>query len=156
MDFRFVSLLALASVAGLGILGLAAPNRPDLLEGAAAGAGFGGALAVAGYEVVRRAAVRSPQRAVRLFLAVMTAKVLAFAAFLLVVAFTMHLDAASYGGGLAAVTVVGEALTIEGLRRRQKERRPAATAGGRPDAQTGGGESPASRAGISRKDERTT
>ncbi len=117
MDPRFASMLAGVAAAGLGTLYLAAPERMDLLGAAASGAAFGGALSVAAYEAVRRAARTSMHRAVQVFLAAMTVKVLAFAAFLLTTSLTTSLDPAATASGLAGITLVGEALAIEGVSR---------------------------------------
>jgi hypothetical protein len=145
VEIRFAALLGGACAAGLLGLRLAAPGRPDLLAAAAAGAAFGAAASLAGYEIVLRAARRSPALAVQAFLAVIAAKVLAFAAFLLTVAFTTSLHPAALASGLAGATLVGEALLIEGMRRA-----PPGAAGGAASAPGPGG---ADRRGSGRHDE---
>lgn len=116
---RFALSMAAAAVAGLAGLWAAAPGRPGLMTAAAAGAAFGCATSIAGYALIARQAAISMAKAVQVFLAVMTVKVLAFAAFLLTIAFTTSLNPAALAGGLAGTTLVGEALAITSLRRVQ-------------------------------------
>lgn len=105
--------------AALGALAAGVPGRSDLLAAAAAGAAFGAVTGVAGYVVVGRAAARSMQSAVHAFLAVMAAKVIAFAAFLLTVALTTSLHPAALAAGLVGAALAGEALLIVSLRGRE-------------------------------------
>lgn len=112
-------MLALAVAAGLAGLRFAAPDRTDLLMAAGSGAAFAAVLCVAGHEIVRRASARSAERAIQAFLALMTVKMVAYAAFLIVTGFLALMDLAAAAGGLVGTTLVGEALTIEGLRRKE-------------------------------------
>jgi hypothetical protein len=132
---RFILLLAGAAAVGLAGLRLAAPDRPDLLAAAASGALFAGAASAGGFALVVRASRSSPEKGMQVFLAVMTVKVLAFAAFLLTIALTTRLNPAALGGGLVGVTLIGEALAIEGLRRMGS---PVASGGASGVAGTGG------------------
>lgn len=137
MESRYtLSILAIVA-AGLAVLYAAAPGRPDLLAGAAAGAGFAAASGISGFLVVRRAAARSPEKGVGAFLAVMTVKMIAFAAFLLTIAFTTQLNIAALAVGLAGATVVCEAFAIEGLWRLNAGGSPAGRAEFHPDASAG-------------------
>jgi len=117
MEGRYTLSVLAISGAGLALLYAAAPARTDLLAAAAAGAGFAAACGISGFIVVHRAAGRSPENGIGAFLAVMTVKVIAFAAFLLTIAFTTQLNIAALAAGLAGATVACEALTIDGLRR---------------------------------------
>jgi hypothetical protein len=112
-------MLAMAVAAGLAGLRLAAPGRTDLLLAAGIGAAFAAALCVGGHEIVRRASARSAERAIQAFLALMTVKMVAYAAFLLVTGLLALMDLAAAAGGLVGTTLVGEALAIEGLRRKE-------------------------------------
>ncbi len=127
MDRRYVTRLAAAAAAGLGALYVVAPARTDLLLAATAGTLFAGAAGVAGYEFVAGAARTSPANGLRVFLAMMAAKVIAFPAFLLIVAFSTSLNVAALAAGLAGATLVAEILAIQGLRRIEAERGPADT-----------------------------
>ncbi len=119
---RFGLFLGVAIAAGLAGLAAAAPRRGDLLTGAAAGAAFGGAASLSGYLLVARSAARSMEKAVQAFLAVMTGKVIAFAAFLLTLALTTSLNPVALAAGLVGATLVGECLVITSLRRTEKAR----------------------------------
>ena len=55
-------------------------------------------------------------KAVQAFLAAMTVKVLAFAAFLLTIALTTSLNPAALAAGLVGATLVGEFLVVTSLR----------------------------------------
>jgi hypothetical protein len=127
MDRRYISRLAAAATVGLGALYVAVPARTDLLLAAAAGTLFAGAAGVAGYQLVAGAARASPSSGVRVFLAIMTAKVVAFPAFLLIIAFSTSLNLAALAAGLAGATLVAEILAIQGLRQIEAERGPADT-----------------------------
>ena len=117
MDLRFTSLLLAVTGSGLGALYLAAPDRRDLLAAASVGAAFGAAMSLIGFEIIRRAARSSIEKAVQVFLASMVVKVLLFAAFLMTVSLATPLHPAALGAGLAGATLLGEALAIEGIRR---------------------------------------
>jgi hypothetical protein len=114
---RFAVYLVGVPAAGLAAFFAAAPHRLDLLAAAGAGAAFGVGVSLGGYALVERSARASIQKAVQVFLAAMTVKVIAFAAFLLAIAFTTSLNPAGLAVGLVGATLVGEALVIASLRR---------------------------------------
>jgi len=115
--------LALASVviaaAGLAAIAVIAPGRGDLLVAASAGAAFGCAAGIIGYGFIARRAAVSVIGGVQVFLAVMTVKMLAFAAFLLTIALTTSLNPAALAIGLVGTTLAGEVLVVASLRRVQ-------------------------------------
>jgi hypothetical protein len=117
MDIRFAAALAACLAAGLGALWMTAPGRDDLLAGASAGAGFGALLATGSWEMIRRARRRSPEAAIRIFLAAMTVKMLAYAAFLPTIALATTLSLAAVAVALVGATLLGEAFAIEGILR---------------------------------------
>jgi hypothetical protein len=119
LDLRFTLLLIGCAAAGLGLLRLAAPGRKELLLAAFIGAAFAGSLTLAGYEVTRRQFLKSPVLGIQISLAVTTAKVIAFAAFLLTLALTTSLNLPALAAGLVGMTLLGEALAIEGILRMQ-------------------------------------
>jgi hypothetical protein len=133
-DARFALLLLGCAAAGLGALRLAAPGRSDLLLAASIGAGFAAALTLAGYEVTRRKFLVAPLLGIQISLAVTTVKMLAFAAFLLTIALTTSLNLPALAAGLLGITLLGEALGIEGILRLQA----AARAGSEPEAERQG------------------
>jgi hypothetical protein len=117
VDLRFTLGLTGVVTVGLASLYFAAPERQDLLLAAAVGSAFAAFVGIAGNEVVRRAAGDSMAKGLQAFLAVMTGKMLAFAAFLLIVAFSTSLNLPALAFGLVGTTVVSEVLIITGLRR---------------------------------------
>jgi len=119
LDLRFTLLLAGCAAAGLGALRLAAPDRAELLLAAFIGAAFAGSFTLAGYEITRRRFLKSPLLGIQISLAVTTAKVIAFAAFLLTLALTTSLNLPALAAGLVGMTLLGEALAIEGILRMQ-------------------------------------
>lgn len=131
LDARFAVLLLGCAAAGLLGLRLAAPERTDLLLAASIGAAAAAAVTLAGYEITRRRFHRSPVLGIQIFLAVTTVKMLAFAAFLLTIALTTSLNLAAAASGLMGVTLLGEALAIEGVLRTQSAGRAAEGAGRR-------------------------
>jgi len=118
-DRRFQALLLGCVAAGLGGLRLAAPDRGDLLSAATVGALFAALLTLAGYEITRRRFLKEPALGIQIALAVTTAKMIAFAAFLLTIALTTSLSLPALAAGLMGVTLLGEALAIEGILRMQ-------------------------------------
>ena len=134
VDARFWAMLLMCAVAGLGGLHLVAPERGDLLLAASVGAFFAAALTLAGYEITRRQFLKAPDLGIQISLAVTTVKVLAFAAFLLTIALTTSLNVPALASGLVGVTLLGEALAIEGILRMQSAG-GARAAGGARDGQ---------------------
>ncbi|HZE89159.1 MAG TPA: hypothetical protein VE404_06405 [Verrucomicrobiae bacterium] len=124
IDARFWLLLLGCAGVGLGGLRLAAPARGDLLAAAGLGALFAGTVTLAGYELTRRRFLKAPLQGVQISLAVTTVKMLAFAAFLIVLALTTSLNVPALAAGLMGVTLLGEALAIEGFLRMQSAARP--------------------------------
>jgi hypothetical protein len=119
LDVRFTLLLFGCAAAGLGALRMAAPDRTEILLAAFIGAAFAGSLTLAGYEITRRQFLKSPVLGIQISLAVTTAKVIAFAAFLLTLALTTSLDLPALAAGLVGMTLLGEGLAIEGILRMQ-------------------------------------
>ncbi|MBI3449460.1 MAG: hypothetical protein HY049_11150 [Acidobacteria bacterium] len=123
IDVRFWLLLLGCAASGLGGLYIAAPERSDLLAAAGLGALFAGTVTLAGYELTRRQFLKAPLSGVQVSLAVTTVKMLAFAAFLIILALTTSLNVPALAAGLMGVTLLGEALAIEGFLRMQSAAR---------------------------------
>src|SRR6266850_3489822 len=107
LDVRFTVLLISCAAAGLGALHLAAPGRSELLLAAFVGAAFAGSFTLAGYEITRRQFLKSPVLGIQISLAVTTAKVIAFAAFLLTLALITSLNLPALAAGLVGMTLLG-------------------------------------------------